>query len=60
MKNTKIEVLRRTFEAAKHPPGSKDRAASWIDPERNADGRTIRQQAALERRARFAYDHDCD
>lgn len=27
---------------------------------RNADGRTSREQAALERRARFAYDHDCD
>lgn len=27
---------------------------------RNADGRTSRQQAALERRARFAYGHDCD
>jgi hypothetical protein len=27
MKNTKIEVLRRTFEAAKHPQCSKERAA---------------------------------
>lgn len=27
---------------------------------RNADGRTQREQAALERRARFSYDHDCD
>jgi hypothetical protein len=29
-------------------------------PSRNADGRTAQQQESLERRARFAYDHDCD